>query len=168
VERNELAFTAPDLSLEVFEWAAVRLYRGCQALICREVSPQDLQRFFAGSCPEPDGAVAAYSADLVFRFLPDLVKLARQVERGDPLVVALLKIAQEWPLSSVGIEEVGDVPATFLLAHPSLRQLYIDRILATGDTARLRDPAVRQAVQSSLGVFPELAPLVASHLDQPA
>ena len=40
VQRNELAFTAPELSLAAVEWAAVRFYRGC-----REISPQDLRRF---------------------------------------------------------------------------------------------------------------------------
>ena len=168
VQRNELAHTAPELSLAAVEWAAVRLYRGCQALICREVSPQDLRRFFSESCPEPVSAATAYSVDLVFRFLPDLVRLARPIERGDLLVVELLVLARAWPLSSVGIADVGDVDAKLILAHPSLRQLYVDRILATGDTARLRDPAVRQAVQSSLGAFPELAPLMATTFDKTA
>ena len=162
VQRNELAFTAPELSLAAAEWAAVRFYRGCQALICREVSPQDLRRFFAEPCPEPASAATVYSVDLIFRFLPDLVKLAQQVERGDPLVVELLQLARMWPLSSVGLAEVGEVEAAPILAHPSLRQLYTDRILAANDLARLRDPAVRRAVQSSLGLFPELAPLVSA------
>src|SRR4051794_30508222 len=52
VQRRELAFTAPALSLAAAEWAAVRLYRGCQSLICRQVAPQDLRRFFAEPCPE--------------------------------------------------------------------------------------------------------------------
>lgn len=167
-QRRELAFSAPELSLAAAEWAAVRLYRGCQALICRDVAPQDLQRFLAEPCPEPPGAVAAYSVDLVFRFLPDLVKLARRVERGDPLVVELLKLAHDWPLSSVGIAEIGDVDAAPLLAHPSLRQLYVDRIFTADDTARLNDPAVRQAARASLGIFPELAPAIAAALEKSA
>lgn len=168
VRRSELAFTAPELSLTAAGWAAVLMYRGCQALICRGVSPTDLARFFGDRCPESVPASAAYSVDLLFRFLPDLVKLAQQVARGDPLVVELLKLARAWPLSSVGIADVGDVDAAPLLENPSLRQLYVDRIVAAGDTARLKDSAVRKAVQSSLGVFPELAPLMASTIDKTA
>ena len=169
VQRRELAFTAPELSLAAAEWAAVRLYRGCQSLICRDVAPDDLRRFFSEPCPEPPNAAATvYSADLVFRFLPDLVKLAQRIERGDPLVLELTKLARDWPLSSAGIADVGEVDATPLLAHPSLRQLYVDRILATGDVARLKDPAVRQAAQSSLGIFPALAPTIAAALEKTA
>lgn len=169
VQRRELAFSAPDLSLAASEWAALRLYRGCQALICRDVAPDDLRRFLAEPCLEPAGAAATvYSVDLVFRFLPDLVKLAQRVERGDPLVAELIKLAREWPLSSVGIADLGDVDAAQVLAHPSLRQLYIDRILASGDTSRLHDPVVRRAARTSLGIFPALAPTIAAALDPSA
>ncbi|HEV7401873.1 MAG TPA: hypothetical protein VGO11_03065 [Chthoniobacteraceae bacterium] len=169
VQRRELAFSAPDLSPAAAEWAAIRLYRGCQSLICREVAPDDLRRFLAEPCPEPPGAAATiYSVDLLFRFLPDLVKLARQVASGDPLVAELRKLAGAWPLSSVGIEGVGEVDAAPVLRHPGLRQLYVDRILAAGDTGRLKDPAVRLAVQTSLGMFPELSPKVAAALALPA
>ena len=41
MQRNELAFIAPELSLAAVECVAVRFCRGCQALICREVSPQE-------------------------------------------------------------------------------------------------------------------------------
>jgi MoxR-vWA-beta-propeller ternary system domain bpX4 len=169
VQRRELAFSAPELSLAAAEWAALRLYRGCQALICRDVAPDDLRRFLAEPCLEPAGAAATvYSVDLVFRFLPDLVKLAQRVERGDPLVAELMKLARDWPLSSVGIADIGDVDAAQVLAHPSLRQLYIDRILAAGDTSRLHDPAVRLAARTSLGIFPALAPTIAAALDPSA
>jgi hypothetical protein len=61
----------------------------------------------------------------------------------------------------VGIEGVGAVESASFLSHPSLRQLYVDRILARADTSRLADKAVREAVQMALGAFPELAPGIA-------
>ncbi len=39
VQRGELAGAAPELIPAAAEWAAVRLYRGCQALVCRELPP---------------------------------------------------------------------------------------------------------------------------------
>ena len=166
--RMELAFDAPALSLVAAEWAALRLYRGCQALVCRDMPPQDMHRFLAVACPEARSASVDYSVDLLFRFLPDLVTLARRVEQADPLIAELLALAQAWPLSSVGITAVGVVDPEPFLEDPSLRQLYVDRILATGDTSRLRHEVVRSAVRMALGAFPGLAPAVAAALATPA
>lgn len=165
VQRGELAGTAPELIPAAAEWAAVRLYRGCQALVCRELPPVEMQAMLREPCPAKASAAADYSVDLVFRFLPDLVALARRVSRGDPLVEELLVLARAWPLSSVGIEGVGAVEAARVLAHAGLRQLYVDRIIATGDAARLDDEAVRAAVKSALGAFPELAPALAAAMN---
>lgn len=162
--RRELPGEPPALSLPAAEWAALRLYRGCQAIVCREMPPDEMHRFLAVPCPEPRSPSVDYSVDLVFRFLPDLVTLARRVAQADPLVAELLELAKAWPLSSVGIDgvEEGD-PAPFL-DDPSLRQLYVDRILAASDLKRLRHDAVRSAVQRSLGAFPDLAPKVSAAL----
>ena len=165
VQRGELAGTAPELIPEAAEWAAVRLYRGCQALVCRELPPAEMQRMLREPCPAAASPAVDYSVDLVFRFLPDLVALARRVSRGDPLVEELLGLARAWPLSSVGIEGVGAVEAARVLAQAGLRQLYVDRIIATGDAARLDDEAVRAAVKTALGAFPELAPGIAAAMN---
>lgn len=166
--RAELAFDPPALSLPAAEWAALRLYRGCQALVCRDMPPQDVNRFLTVPCPEPHSPSADYSVDLVFRFLPDLIHLARRIEQNDPLIVELLALAKAWPLSSVGIEGVGEVDPESFLQNPSLRQLYADRILATGDTSRLHHAVVRSAVRIALGAFPDLAPAVDAALTSPA
>ena len=165
VQRQELGGVAPDLNEAAAEWAAVRLYRGCQALVCREMPPAEMQKMLREPCREPASVAVDYSVDLVFRFLPDLVALARRVSCDDPLVEELLALGRAWPLSSVGIEGVGAVDATRLRAHPGVWQLYIDRILATGDVTRLNDEAVRIAVGAALGAFPELAPGVAAALN---
>jgi hypothetical protein len=164
VQRAELAYEAPDLSLPAAEWAALRLYRGCQALVCREMPPADLQRYLAHPCPEPRTPSVDYSADLLFRFLPDLFAVVRRVEPHDPLVAELRLLARAWPLSSVGIENLGEVDPSPVLTHPALRQLYVDRIVATGDTTRLSHPEVRRAVQAALGAYPELAPALTAPL----
>jgi hypothetical protein len=164
VQRRELAGIAPDLNVPAAEWAAVRLYRGCQALVCREMPPAEMQTMLRAPCPEPASIAVDYSVDLVFRFLHDLVTLARRVSRNDPLVDELLALGRDWPLSSVGIEDLGPVDPTRLHAHPGLWQLYIDRVFATTDVTRLQDDHVRASVNAALGAFPELAPAFASAL----
>jgi hypothetical protein len=158
--RNELALEAPALSLAAAEWAARRLYRGCQALVCREMPLPAVQQFLAESCTVPQSPSTIYSVDLLFRFLPDLVAFARRVNRNDPLIGELLALARDWPLSSVGIEGVQGVDPRGFLDDPSLRQLYVDRILATGDVTRLNCEEVRVAARTSLGGHPELAPTI--------
>jgi hypothetical protein len=165
IQRRELGGIAPDLNVAAAEWAAVRLYRGCQALVCREMPPAEMQKMLREPCREPASVAVDYSVDLVFRFLPDLVALAKRVSRDDPLVEELLTLGRSWPLSSVGIEGIGAVDATRLRAQPGVWQLYIDRIVATSDVTRLNDEAVRIAVGAALGAFPELAPGVAAALN---
>jgi hypothetical protein len=158
VQREEMSGRAPDLQPIAAEWAATRLYRGCQALVCRDLPPPEMQTMLREPCPVEPTPETDYTVDLVFRFLPDLVALARRVAQNDPLVEELLTLARAWPLSSVGLDGVGEVEAARVLAHPSLRQLYIDRIVATGDASRVRDDSVRAAVRTALGAFPGLAP----------
>ncbi len=162
-QKAEFAGGAPEISLLAAEWAAVRLYRACQAVVCRDMPPQDLQRFLAEPCPEARSASVDYSVDLLFRFLPDLVQLTRRLAQNDPLVAELLVLARGWPLSSVGIPDLGEVAAP-LLDAPALRQLYVDRVLATQDLSRLQHREIRSAVQIALGAYPELAPKIATAL----
>jgi hypothetical protein len=165
IQREEMAGAAPDLQPAAAEWAAAVLYRGCQALVCREMPPAEMQKMLRDPCPVEPAAGTDYTADLVFRFLPDLVALARRVSQNDPLVDELLALARAWPLSSVGIDGVGEVEAARVLSHPGLRQLYVDRIISTGDASRVRDDTVRAAVRTALGAFPELAPDLAPALN---
>jgi hypothetical protein len=158
VQRQNLAGDAPDLEPAAAQWAAVRLYRACQALVCREMPQPEMEKMLREPCPVPASPSVDYSVDLVFRFLPQLSALAKRVSQNDPLVEELRTLGRAWPLSSVGMEHLGTVDASRILAHPSLRQLYIDRILLSGDASRLHDHEVRAAAQASLGAYPELAP----------
>ena len=48
-----------------------------------------------------------------------------------------------------------------------LLAVYVDRIIATGDRARLVDPRVAAAVQCALGMLSQLAPALAADLTTP-
>lgn len=158
VARLDLAGEAPELDLSVARWAAQMLAEAARLTIARDLGPQDLTRIFARNCPEPRSAEVDYSADLFLRYLPDLIRLVERLAADDPLAARLRKLGAEWPLSSVGIKgiPIGDLDP--FLEHPALRQLYVDRILATGDVSRLADPRVALAARAALGAHPELAP----------
>jgi hypothetical protein len=159
VARLDLA-GAPALDAAAAAWAAVTLYRACQYLVYRDADAEEVRAGLAEPCPSPASAAVFYSVDLMFRYLRDLVALSRGIAEQDPLVEALLRLAREWPLSSVGVRGVGEgkVEVSGFIEHPCLRRLYADRILAAADVSRLGDPRVKDAVREAIGGHPELAP----------
>jgi len=150
-------------------WAAELLYRGAQALAFRDVEADVVAGALARPCPAPPGPAAIHSADAFLRYVPELLRLARGVAPGDPLVRGLLDVARAWPLSSVGArgldpERLDEEQLAAIAAHAGLRRRYVDRILATDDVARLGPGPVREAARAALGGHPELAPAVARAL----
>lgn len=154
----------PRLAVEPARWAAVLFFRACQFVAFRDLGEQAIQQTFQPECPGEDSAATHYSVDLTFRYLPDLLRLARTPAEGDPLIEHLRHWADRWPLSSVGIAGAQPVNVDAVVDHPSLLGMYADRIIARGDLSRLGDLRVRQRVAESLGGFPELAPPVAAAL----
>jgi hypothetical protein len=105
-----------------------------------------------------------YSVDLVFQFLPDLTKLAGHVMAGDPLVEHLRNWANQWPLSSVGMNDVSPESLCGVAEHVGLLQYYVDRVIARRDVARLADPLVRSAARQALSMYGSLMPEISERL----
>ena len=157
--RPDLAFDPPALSPAAAGWALSTVYRGCQALVYREMEAAAVHEALSRPCPDNPSAAVCYSVDLSFRYLPDLLSLARGIAPADPLVAGLIALARAWPLSSVGVPGVaGPYDLRPFIAHPSLRQLYVDRIIERADSSRLVDPTVVELVREALGGFADLAP----------
>lgn len=157
--RERLPGTAPPFLSDVGIWAAVKFYRACQFLVYRDVSPQAVETELSVACPISGTAASLhYSVDLTWRFLPDLLKLARGISPDDPLVICLQRWAVEWPMSSVGVPNVTNVDVSAFIQDPCLRSEYVDRIMARRDLNRLQDLRVRDAVREAVGAFPDLAP----------
>ena len=106
--------------------------------------------------------MAHYSADLSLRFLPDAWRLARDASESDPLVSFLLKTANRWPLSSVGISSTSISSVDGFATDPSLLALYVDRIIERRDNSRLDDPRVRESIRRAVGAHDVLAPALAT------
>jgi hypothetical protein len=161
--RPSLAFEPPPLSVPAGEWAIRVLHRACQALVYREIDANAVRTGLALTCPVPPSPRTCYSVDLAFQFLPELISLARGIAEQDPLVEGLRKLAEAWPLSSVGVRGLGDdLDVAPFIDDPSLRRLYADRIIERKDISRLKDPAAREAVREALGEHRYLAKEVAA------
>jgi len=132
----ELPYTAPAWSEKAAIWAAKYFFQAVQFTVLRdegkEVIEQHLKPF-----PLEIRAEEIYSADLILRNLPFLFDLVKGLAPGDFLVKNLMELAKDWPYSSVGIKLEGEVNDNTILSHPSLRQVYIDRIIQKKDNSRI-------------------------------
>jgi hypothetical protein len=149
-DAQELPQQAPAFDAPAARWAAHYVYHTTLLLLARELNETVMEIYL----PPFSGLItpeAVYAVDLTFRYLPDLLHLAKGLAPGDALVAHLRDTARQWPFSFVG-NELADVDVEALvLAHPSLRLAYIDRIVAQQDQGRARQQHLRPLVQAALG-----------------
>jgi hypothetical protein len=163
LRRRQLPSGLPPFDATAAVYGARALYGACQLLTFRDFTEADLAGAIAIPPARPN-PVEHFSVDLLMQFLPDVVRLAKAAAPQDPLVARLLELGRRWPLSSVGIANIGRVDASPLKENSALWRLYPDRVLATGDSAQLADSDVRDAIRASIGAYPELAGLLANAL----
>ena len=157
IVRLEMPGSAPLLVESAGRWAGARMYRACQFAVYRDLGEEEIDQELRGPYREPISPDVHYTVDITFRYLPDVTKFAGSASEQDPLLEYLNQWAHQWPLSSVGMSGIDTVEIEGFAHHASLMRLYVDRIIATGDTTRLSHEGVRQAVRSALGMFPKLA-----------
>ena len=168
LHRLEMPGQPPALDLVAARWAAVVFFRACQFTVYRDLHVSEMGRELGQCCPHQRSPVVDYSVDVVYRFLPGLLTLARSASENDPLVGYLRGWARDWPLSSVGIADLGAFDVSSFVHHPALRALYVDRIIAAGDASRLSEERVRQAVESAVGLHRVLAGNLPLNRETPA
>ena len=162
--RNELALDVSQLSAAAALWAARLFYQLCQFTVCRDLGEEQIAAACSLPCPEPRGPEVDWSVDLALRHLPKLFQLARHLSNADPLVAQMKKMAVAWPLSSVGIPELGAMQLDSFIGHPALRRLYADRIIVAADAARLGDARIDDLLRADLGIHHDLASAIATKL----
>ena len=144
--------TVPPFEAVAAGWAAAFVYRTAQLALVRELD-EEVIREQLRDWPGTLTPAVVYAADLTFRYLPDLLALARGLAPGDALVAHLRATARRWPLSFVGADATEADPAAeaVVLDHPALRQGYVDRLIARQQRERARQPHLRPLVQAALG-----------------
>ena len=141
--RLDMPGNAPRFCPDATRWAGIKLFQACQFAVFRDIGEETLNETLGEPFAEAMSPSICYSVDIVFRYLPSLLKFADSAAQRDPLLEHLLRWSGDWPLSSVGIPEIDDIVIDPFAEDPCLFQLYVDRIIATEDTSRLADPRVR-------------------------
>jgi hypothetical protein len=126
--RLEVAGPTIAFDAEIATAAANLVHQACWALVSHALPPEELEKSLVMP-GAPQSAAQHLSADLVLRFLPQVLRRARALDPADPLVMILEKVLRQWPLSGVlaDIEEGPATPPEFD-AHPGLLLLYAERL----------------------------------------
>jgi hypothetical protein len=162
--RADLPGNPPSCNEAAGLWAAERLYFICQAIVIRDLDAQEVRPRILEPCPSPRNPSADYSADICLRHLPDVARLARQLAASDPVNDLIQEFAATWPLSAAGVPQIEFTKIETFWPHPTLRRVFVDRVLAHQATAALQLPPVLEAIRAALGAHPDLAPTLAASL----
>ncbi len=155
VYRLDLPGEPPPLAIAAARWAAVSLFHACQFVAFRNAGEEMIAAALGTPVPAAEATSLHYSVDLTFRFLPDLMRLARTDAENDPLLGYLRQWAVNWPLSSVGIPDVTPNSIEPIVSHPCLLNIYRDRVIARlpspWNTGFPGDPRIEEAVAQAVG-----------------
>ncbi|RZK12964.1 MAG: hypothetical protein EOO46_01175 [Flavobacterium sp.] len=146
-------FIAPSFDGEAALWAAKTVYLASQLLLYREHREADLPALFP---PYQSGVTpsAVLSADLVLRFLPDVVLQLKAIDPEDALILILETHLTTWHYSGIRYALVVDsLNFSSLQSSPCLEQLYVDRAIASQNLLLAKHPAIRQNVSAALGMY---------------
>lgn len=165
--RDEAGLDLPAFAPAAALWAARLFHQLCRFTVCRDIPAEPIRVACAIPCPDPRRPGTDWSADLTLRHLPRLWQLAQRLSNADPLLDQLALLARAWPLSSVGIPRLAELSVGTFFAHPGLRRLYADRIVAANDVSRLADARVAEGLRADLGIHHDLAPALAAKLFPP-
>ena len=140
----------PMFSANAAIWAASFIYRAAQFIMLRSAENEEVQSQLA-LFREEIGANEIYSADLTLRYLPQIYQLAKGLSPEDVLVKCLNEVAVQFPYSSVGIELNQEADHEAILNHPSLRLVYLDRIIQAKHLHRVKQNHLAEKVKEVLG-----------------
>ena len=127
----EIAFD-PSAAIE----AAEVIRQACWALVCRTERVEDLGCRLVMRTPSKKATPSTHlSIDLLFRFLPQVLRRARGIDPGDSLVTMIAELLRAWPLSGVlaGLDDPPIDPKSLgFHGHAGLMLLYAERFVAHG------------------------------------
>jgi hypothetical protein len=104
-DAQELPQQAPAFNAPAARWAAHYVYYTALLMLARELDEAVMETYLPPFTDELTPEVV-YAVDLTFRYLPDLLHLAKGLAPGDALVARLHATASQWPFSFVGNESV--------------------------------------------------------------
>ena len=129
-------------------WAARVMQFTCVRLVDKIEMDIELPEDLAKAEPDATSASHHWSVDLVLRSWWNLVKRSTADNQDDPLNTTLLNIASRWPLAAVGTTSpIASDRLLVVWGHPSLRHIYIDRVIQRADREKASELLVAEAIR---------------------
>lgn len=148
IARQHAPADPPTYDPQAALWAARVLQFACVRLVDKIEMDIELPDDLAKAEPDAPSASQHWSVDLVLRSWWDLVKRSTADNQDDPLNTTLLNIASRWPLAAVGTTaQAASDRLLVVWGHPSLRQIYIDRVIQRADREKAAEPLVAEAIR---------------------
>lgn len=149
-QAQELTGPVPAFHPPAAIWAAGFLYRAVQLTMLRDLG-EDAVSGLLTPFNGPVSSETILSVDISFRYLPNLLGLAKGLAPEDVLVKRLQEAAGQWPFSSVGIRVEGILHVDAIMNDACLRRAYIDRIIEARDKQRCNNVQVNENIKEALG-----------------
>jgi len=147
----EMPLTPPDFSIEAALWGAEYFYNGLQMMMQRSVE-DDMLSIYLKPFEGPYDASTIYSADLILRYLPDLLQTAKGLAPADSLLSYITQTGSQWPFSTASEElDHDEGRVDMILNHASLRIAYADRIIRSKNKKLAEREKIKEIITEALG-----------------
>lgn len=145
---------SPVFDGEAAIWAARIFYYSSQLLLFREQSNNEVRSLIQPYNKQITPS-AILSADLILRFMPDLLSELKLIDDTDVLIDWLENILNTFHYSAVGYHLENEEPLNFDIVDQDmcLKQLYIDRVIDRNHLELSRLPALHDAIEAQLGIY---------------
>lgn len=134
-------------------WAARIIQVAAHLVLFRKEDQEQLGNYIL-AYPAQLNASAMLSADIMLRFLPDLIRELELIDADDPLILLLKNILKPFPYSALlypfDENEVDYIP---LSEGKCLEQLAVNRIIDHRKTEALKNQRLKSLLQADVGLY---------------
>lgn len=153
-DKESLNFPDNNLSFDPVAaiWASQLFYHASQLVLYREqdigILCQLVRPYYQIATPN-----AIVSADLILRFVPQLINELCLIDYTDPIISVLEDILQDWHYSAIGYSFGEDLKLdyTTILENRSLLLLYLDRVVERN--AVTQPDQIKEAMLAEVGIY---------------
>ena len=152
-ESPEYPYLVPPFNPAAAGWAARTVYLAIQWIVYREHTAKELAHLLP-DYPGEATASALLSADLLLRFLPDIITQVRLIDAEDHLVNLLEDKLHRWHYSGVAYPLTPErLSFDAVTVDACVYQLYVDRVITHRNVFLAHHPALEEGIRASLGMF---------------
>jgi hypothetical protein len=145
--------TCPVFETDAALWAARMVYIASQFLLYRDKGLPETREYLL-PCPSGRTPGAILSADLCLRFLPSIMKKAKELSSEDWLVMILEEHLRTWHFSGVGYPlKVEGLDWDRILANDCVKQMYVDRVISRKVKTLAELPVLKREIMAALGAW---------------